>query len=477
MALFREFVGPTYTQRSLKADSQKSTDLYVELVESGSGKNKMALYQRPGLQLHCTLDDSPVRGVWGDNNERLFAAAGSHVYEIFDDKTFVRRPGTINPAATPVQFFPNGNQLFIVSGDQGYLDTGTTIIPVVPARTGAFLDSFFIAALPQSNKFVISDPLNGKNWSTSLEFGVKQGYPDNIASILAAREELFLLGTQTGEIWRNTGNALFPFERSPMGFIEVGCGAPFSPASLGDNTICWLGGGIQGAAVVWRMVGYKPYRISNHAVETAIEKYAQVGDAVGYGYRDQGHTFYVLSFSAADTTWVYDATTSEALGMPMWHQRHYWDPKPGKSKAALARFHAYTLNKHFVGDYRNGNIYQQSVNFLTDNGDPIRRVRRAPHLFDEANWTYYRDFQVDMEVGTAAAGIDPQVMMRFSDDGGLTWSNEKWASAGKTGEYKKRVIWRRLGRSRDRVFEIVVTDPVNVAIVEAYVNGIPGLAS
>jgi hypothetical protein len=69
-----------------------------------------------------------------------------------------------------------------------------------------------------------------------------------------------------------------------------------------------------------------------------------------------------------------------------------------------------------------------------------------------------------------------QVMLRWSDDGGHTWSNEHLASMGKLGEYGKRVIWRRLGMTtklRDRVYEISGTDPVKIAIMGAELTATP----
>jgi len=70
----------------------------------------------------------------------------------------------------------------------------------------------------------------------------------------------------------------------------------------------------------------------------------------------------------------------------------------------------------------------------------------------------------------AAVGYDPEVMLRWSDDGGHTWSNEHWASMGRIGQYGRRVFWRRLGMTmklRDRVYEVSGTDPVKIAIVGA----------
>jgi hypothetical protein len=69
-----------------------------------------------------------------------------------------------------------------------------------------------------------------------------------------------------------------------------------------------------------------------------------------------------------------------------------------------------------------------------------------------------------------APGIVPQVMLRWSDDGGHTWSNEHWKSMGRIGQFGYRTIWRRLGMTlkiRDRVYEISGTDPVKIAIMGA----------
>jgi hypothetical protein len=68
---------------------------------------------------------------------------------------------------------------------------------------------------------------------------------------------------------------------------------------------------------------------------------------------------------------------------------------------------------------------------------------------------------------TPLDNTDPQAMLRWSNDGGSTWSNEHWTGIGRIGKYKNRAIWRRLGWSRDRVFEVVVTDPVKAVIVSA----------
>ena len=82
----------------------------------------------------------------------------------------------------------------------------------------------------------------------------------------------------------------------------------------------------------------------------------------------------------------------------------------------------------------------------------------------------YNGYALETEAYTAAPGYDPQVMLRWSDDAGHTWSNEHWNSMGKLGTYGTRTIWRRLGMTekiRDRVYEVSGTDPVKIAIMGA----------
>jgi hypothetical protein len=75
------------------------------------------------------------------------------------------------------------------------------------------------------------------------------------------------------------------------------------------------------------------------------------------------------------------------------------------------------------------------------------------------------------------AGLErePQVMMKYSDDGGITFSNERWQGMGDLGERKTQVQWRRNGTARERIYQFKITDPVKVVITGAYVDVRKGL--
>jgi hypothetical protein len=129
-------------------------------------------------------------------------------------------------------------------------------------------------------------------------------------------------------------------------------------------------------------------------------------------------------------------------------------------------------------DRETGAIYKLSSTVYTDVQDsagvarPIRWLRRAPALVWQNQRLFYPALEVDFEVGLGLSGSgqgsDPQVMMRFSNDNGKTWSSEQWRSAGKLGEYAVRVRWNRCGSARRRVFELAATDPIAWRMISAY---------
>lgn len=103
----------------------------------------------------------------------------------------------------------------------------------------------------------------------------------------------------------------------------------------------------------------------------------------------------------------------------------------------------------------------------------IRRCRRAPHLSTEQLWNFYSKLQIDLEAGNgiiSGQGSNPILEIRWSDDGGHNFSNWHFVESGKLGEYTRRAILWRMGRSRDRVYEVCVSDPVQWTLINAYLD-------
>jgi hypothetical protein len=327
----------------------------------------------------------------------------------------------------------------------------------VSAAITAFLDTYFIAIPPDSKSVYISGINDGQSWAP-LDFARKEAFPDAVNGILADHEELWLFGSETTEVWRNSGNADFPLQRDPGAFIHQGCRAPFSAVSLA-NGVAWIGGDVRGGPIAWLAQGYQPTRVSTHAIEAAWGKYSSITDAIAYVYVEDGHQFWVISFPTANATWAYDATNGT------WHERGWWNGA-GFDRHRGAT-HGYIFGKHLVGDWQNGKIYQMSLTAYDDAGTAIHRLRTAPHLSNEEDWSYPSRFRLAM-----LAGLTPTLC--WSDDLGKNYNAPRAGSARRISSTDDSATqlseWRRLGRFRSRVFSVAIADAAQVAITGAYLD-------
>jgi hypothetical protein len=466
MSVFEGFVGGTYTTVSKNHATDKAINLFLEQDQSGNAKSKAVLYNTPGLLLFGTLPTSPVRALWA-GDDRLFAVGGTVLYEINSAGVPTARPGApiVNSGDEPAYIYSNKNSLFIVSGGKGYLDDGASVTEVVDADSGTYIDGYFVALKPDSNEFYISGLFDGTTWDP-LEFAERMGAPDRLVATVADGGRLWLFGKRTTEVWHNTGNADFPFERIDGARIDQGVLAKHSITAL-DNSLFFVGADDRGSASVWRTRGYQVERVSNYAIEQSISDWLPE-ETIAYGYEDAGHRFYVLTVPGGSDTWVYDCSTG------LWHQRLYWDTSV--FAAQLPRCHAYTTSgftgsssKHLVGSRLTGKIYVQSVNLYTDDGVAIRRYRQAPHLADENKYAFHHRLELDMATGSFTGTAN--VSLKWSDDDGQTFSTDRTISLGSSGEYSRRVIWRQLGRARDRVYGVTFHDVRGpIGIVDAYID-------
>jgi hypothetical protein len=341
---------------------------------------------------------------------------------------------------------------------------------VLPNTDGAFegggtvdiTDNYFLYNKPGSQLWAASDLLSPI--TDPLSFASKDGSPDDLVALIVDRREVYLLGEMSSEVWIDSGGVPFPFTRIPGTSTQQGIAAQWSCARMG-NSFAYISKNNRGEAMIVRMNGYFPERISTHAVETTLVN-QNVSDALAWTYQLEGHEVYVVTFPSVGEnglTWAFDNTTG------LWHK---WLYRNNQNQFERHRGNccAFFNQQVLVGDYENGKIYQVAREFYTDDGAPIRRIRRAPHITSDLQRQYFHELQIQFQPGvglSSGQGQDPQAMLRWSNDGGSTWSNEYWTSIGKQGKYQNRAIWRRLGWSRDKVFEVSVSDPVKAVIISA----------
>lgn len=473
------FVGPSYTARSVNFEASRCVNLYPEASGSGLSKSIAMLIGTPGLKPYSILPaGGPVRGGIRVTKNQAIVVSGAYVYSVAADGTPVLIGMIGGSSITPVSMAYNGTVVMLVTGPTGFIidPIALTLTQIVdPSFTGAdavwYIDGYFMFNKTGTQEFQITQLLGTA--IDPLDFASAEGAPDLLQTLVVDHLEAWLFGDGSTEVFFNSGNADFPFQRIGGAFIQQGIAAKYSAVRF-NNSVAWLTANEEGQGMVVKSQGYQPVRISTHAVEFAIQNYPRIDDAIGMAYQKEGHDFYMLTFPSGNASWVYDASTQ------LWHERAWRNPADGSLNRHRAQCMFSFANKIIVGDCQGPTLYEYDLDTYTDNGDPLPAIRQVPHAASQDNTNqFFHKLWVDMQTGVGlntGQGSDPQVMLTWSDDGGHTFpaGNERWASAGKIGDYKRRVNFRRLGKSRDRVFRVTVTDPVKRIFIGAGVEMTPG---
>ena len=452
------FAGGAYETFSKNLNSQECVNWFTHVDQQG-GVSQLSLRATPGLKEFCdTGHHAEVRGVHKFGNY-VYAVVGNRLYRISSLVTKTLCTGSLSTSSGYVSMDSNGVQLMIVDGNSGYTVVGTTLTRITDTgfvanpTTVTSQDTYFLVTWKGSDYIAISDPGDGTSWDATQEFSA-QGYDDKVIATQSDHRDLYALGARTIEVYYNSGDTV-PFTRRPGSTQEVGIGAAHSIAKL-DNSLFFLTDKYQ----VARYGGAEPKAISTRAVEYQISQYSVKSDAIGMGISIEGNSFYVLTFPTANETWCFNAATQ------FWHKLTSYP----NERRWRGNCYAYFDDKHIVGDYDNGKIYELDFETFTDDSQLIRRIRVPSAVKQDGKNIFHYQLEVFFEAGTGiitGQGSDPMAMLQYSDDGGHVWSSELWRSAGKIGKYKWRAVWHRLGQSRQRNYKLTVTDPVKWIVTGA----------
>lgn len=514
-----------YQARSYIANAQRCVNLYAEENPKDS-ECPFTFYSGPGLTLLANPPASvPGRGLYRANSDQLYYVAGNTVYSVSSSWKLTAL-GTIATSSGVVSMSDNGTTLVLVDGSpNGYqINLSSNVMtrisaannspssPQVYAFYGAnrvdIIDGFLLFNYPGTQSFY-STYGNAVQFDATW-FSEKNGYSDKLVSVIVTHRTIWLIGERTTEIWFNAGSSGFPFQIMPGPFVQHGCIASGSVAQV-DGAIFWLSQDQAGANIIVKAEGYVVKPISTPALENEIAGYSTVADAIGFCFTMNGHTFYQLTFPTANKTWRWDDRTPG-----MWHEA-VWTDANGTENRHRAQCAAWAYGKNVCADWQTGALYAFDLNNPTDNGQPMTFRRGYPHMMQDGRRVIYPGFILDMQAATSSAvspipsqalyqspyarsnmptapvdagpvesglidgpapaglatGQQPLVWLRWSDDRGKTWSNPVARSLGAAGQYLTQPVWRRVGMSRDRVFEVYGTIPGKMAINGAFLDPEP----
>lgn len=491
---FPGIVGPSYTTKSWGIDCQITSNWIPTPINSANAKTKYALYPRPGLKERTFLiggvdynylptqtgtgkirgSHFTSKGFGTDALGVLIVVAGDSVYRVDpadeNGKHVAEKLGTVSHLDGVADMTDDGYTVTISDGSTIY---------TIDLVTGAF-SSLGTEAPLQANSLeyfggytlcagqIEGQPSNAFFWSEledstvwpALNYAQCEGLADPILCLKRVGSDLFAFGPRSYECFQFIGDKDLPFIRQGGSMGNIGTTSAASVVAIGDN-VFWMGSGVVGSRRAYTNNGYQAVAISTDALEEEWAGYSEFSEATSWTYSQAGYTYYVTSWATDNKTYVY------CLESQQWFQASTRVASDDTYNQWMAQQCTYAYDQLFVGDSTTTKLYSISQDFHTDNGTQIVRRRRSPHMTKGMMTVRHQYATVDCEVGNGLSygqGVNPQMMLKYSDDGGQTWSADLWLPTGAKGKYRTLVNWQRLGEAKDRVYEISCSDPVRWVI-------------
>ncbi len=461
--MLREFplVGGSFADDSKSYDAQDCINYLPEVSETPNARSQSILRGVPGMALVATLP-----GVGGGRgmrnvNGQLFVVQGSSLYAVSPSMvaTSLGAVAGVGRVSMSHNQVAGGNEVTVVNGPQGYVwNTATAAFAQInsPGFVGSsstgFIDQYTIQLEPLGKYWYCSDLVDSLTYEPVNQFEASSD-PDIIKALIVSHSEVWAMGAKTIEQFVVTGALDVLFQVQTGTIIEQGIGGKNTAVIL-DNTVYWLG---SDGIVYFAAGGYLPIRVSNFQVEQDI--LGKNWDAAfAFAWVDQGHKVYYLTFPDGHT-WGYD------ISQKMWHRRESY----GMSNWRIN--HLEFWNGAWYGtDFTNGNLYRLDWNVTNDAGQPLVSRRVTPVLSNSEGRLFLSALQLYMDLGRGPLSPDSFVNLRYSDDGANTWSSWKQYSVNDARNNRSRVIFRKLGKFRDRVFEIMVSADCKRDLIAGYVQ-------
>lgn len=454
-------LGSDFSEWSGEVNAQRTVNMWPRLPKPGS-KAPIVLYPAYGLTRFCVTNKSPNRGDGVVFASKAYFVVGDTLIEIDDNGTPLEK-GAFDTTAGRIEQVAGRAYLLIVDGNKGWTWDGSTFgiitdldFPANPTHS-TYLDNYFIVNKGGSDEFYISDPDDPTVWS-ALDFEAASAVPDNVLAVTSNNKDLYIFGSASVQVYYNSGNPLFPFTAYTGGVLDFGIVAPYSLAESSAG-IFLLATTEEGGVAIVQIVGFQT-RIISDDISWDLENFGTITDAEAFVYRTGGRSIYQITFPAENKTFEYIVESQ------LWAER-----KSLGISRYLTNGHAFLGTKNIMGAYDSGTFYLLDNAAYDDDGEAVERIRVTQPVHFDHNQIRFNSVVLEVESGVGLVtgqGADPFVMMRYSDDGGKTWSAELTASMGKIGEYGVILEWNKLGISRSRIFEFKVTDPVKCVFINAY---------
>ena len=469
--------GGYYESDSLPLSAQQLINYYVNVPQTEGALSQQSLLGSAGLtqlQTSGTTPDQINRGshvkagipyfLNGQTLQRLDVSIDGQGNEVFALVSLGAITGTERAS-----FADNGTQLMIVTDDKGWIvdeSSGTPFQQITDGdftasglpKTVTYTDSFFVVTTG-GKKFIKSAANDGLNWN-ALDFGSAEADPDDIVGQIVYKRQVYIGGSITFEVFENRGSGGFPFQRNGL-IINKGLSSKFAVVET-TKGIMFLGAGVNETAAIWLIAGNDVQKVSTTAIDSVLNGYSNddIQSAFAMSYGQSGAYFVVFSF--AKDTFEYNTITGK------WNQREsniinangLTENRRWRVNSMVSAY-----NRIICGDSVDGRIGVVSRETFTEYDNPIIRTLATMPFSNQGNSFSITALEMTVESGVGG-DTAPEMRLSTSNDA-KKFDNERPRTFGKVGEFHKRMIWQKVGRSaRFVVLKFVVSDPVKPVIIK-----------
>lgn len=373
----------------------------------------------------------------------IYVATQTNLYKVSTNGTYLDYGSFPGDADTII--IDDGINLLASAGGNLYEYDGSmtqlTDADIPTVQWLGFLDGFYIVIEKDSGRIWINETAyNPTNWNP-LDFTTAEGNPDNLVWGLVDKNEIILFGDDSIEFFYNSGNADFPFESSPSGYIERGILSKHAAVKAAGSVFFAGNDGY-----LYRLNGYTEQKISTTDIDKKIKDYTK--ECRCFTWNESGHV--MVAFKFPEGCHVFDVSTG------LWHRR---ETHLGQTFEILDT--DLVAGKHYcIGDK-----FGYFDDVFTEFGDEMVSSCTSERINERNKYIQHDALWLNFETGNQGT-----VMLSWSDDGGRTWGYEITGSLGNIGEYQNVVRFGPLGSSRDRVYKYSISDPYRRTLLNAYIN-------
>jgi len=447
---------------------------WIPVTSESTALTGNALMQPPGLTQIAKPNQENNRGAALVNSTPYFVCGEILISLTAGDA--VNNIGEIL-GSERISLATNGRYLVIVADTKSYVyDTELAALSEITATnfrqasSVVFKDGYFVFSAKAGDVF-FNSALNDPYTYDALDFGTAEINPDKIVGLHVNHNELFVCGEDTIELFQNIGGSGFPFQRIQGANIQKGVLARHTLLEF-DNTFCFVGGGFNEQAGVWRVSGSSSaVKISTNAIDYQLQLFTvdELQEAFSLTLQRRGQSLFIITIDSdriPGKTFAYNATASALSGRQIWFELQSGNTDNRWSVQTLMVVN----NRTLVGDTLD-RIGQIDDLALTYYGAPIHRSISSSPFSLNGLPVFEGEFEVTVGTGLAPDNGTYVIALDFSDDGSRTFKPQTYRSIGKIGNYTNRVIWRRQGRFPvSRVIRLTITDDVECNVLKYSAN-------